>query len=940
VLTGWVRQPEKKQLGAQGEAAVTLAFAALGWGVATAPDHDIGTDLFLLARDSRLFDVGLVVGAQVRTGGSFFDEPVLAESGSVTGWWFRQSDRKHVDYWLAHVLPHLIVLHDPTDGTSYWAQITAKSVVSTGKGAKVFVPRENTIDEEHRKALLAVAATLRPPAAWEGSAWTGAGDLAPADLLRHALLVPRLVAPHRNAGFGRPVGAEQVVALLVEGRPDEVEWLASEHPQIPTLTEAADSPDWMWRFVGAFGARVTTGASDQLRSFIEDAPNPPARAAATVVAAAALLEQARPDEAIVLLRATLDRDDNTSVDHAWLLLQHARACLEVGRIDEARSGALQVQQVRQSHAGDVTATAIAGSAALLLFTASDWDSKDVQEAVTGLDTTAVWWRSQRVASGSNAVIEREFTTWTRREVVVIAAEDTANNRLFTAALLASHLGDHSGWCTLDSLNAKQALLRVGRASEPDQVRELLAALRATGDDKSLDLAVQRLVADGPAAAVTAAAAEIDLTHWTHTTDRTNLTLLRRGGDVLDEITASTAVAWLLAALVDPATFLTRTRPTSDFRLQFVETLAGVVPAAPPGDRPAVLEFVLALEAQQDQVVATSWARVVQALPAGIWTRHLASRATRAAGAHHNALRLALLAAAAPADDGAQRQLLSEIRDDNSLAALAAFGNVSGLPEDVVCALVAVVESLITRKINEATRGAYGFGSHDAGRTLAVLNLAYPDLARWEPIYALLEEPLVAGRDKGGACAVLARRADQLGLDVQARLAEIASAAVNHPPTPVDQLYGRPGVLGPAAELAASLGSDVEATQILLARQLTGDTDQRAWASRLALHLAPSVAAGVLTPLAQDPEPTIRATAASCLAVLIADDTGDTLAAAALRQCVKDPGTLVPRRIAETLTSQPAQTITAGDILQQLASHRSASVRAAAAERPRPPSVRS
>lgn len=455
------------------------AFIALGWGVTSASEFDVGTDLFLLARDNRLFDLGLLIGAQVKTGESWFAEQERDESGSLIGWWFRDSNREHINYWLTHSLPHLVVLHDPRIDASYWVHVTPEAVLSTGKGAKVLVPRENTIDVEHRDALLAVAATVRPPSSWEGSAWTGAGNVAPTDLLRHALLVPRLVAPHRNAGLSRAIGPEQAVALLIEARQEEIDEFARRHSQVPTLAEAVHSPDWTWRFVVALSRRVTTGAVEQLLPFVEDAPDPPTRAAATVVAAAALLEQVRPDEALDLLRSTLDRDDNAPVDHAWLTVQHARACLDIGRIDAARSDAVQVQHVGLSHAGDVTATAIAGTAAGLLFTASDWGSGDVQEAITGQDTTAVWWRFQRVATGSNAVIEREFNTWARRSAVVFAAEDTANNRLFTAALLASHLGDHNAWRALDSLNARQALLRVSRASEPELARELLATCAGT-----------------------------------------------------------------------------------------------------------------------------------------------------------------------------------------------------------------------------------------------------------------------------------------------------------------------------------------------------------------------------------------------------------------------------------------------------------------------------
>jgi hypothetical protein len=423
-------------------------------GVATAPEYEVGTDLLLLARDNRLFDVGLVVGAQVKTGPSVFAEEERDESGSVIGWWFRDRDREHVDYWLTHALPHLIVLHDPRSGRSYWEHVTAELVVSTGQGAKVFVPQRNIVDVEHRHALLDVAATARPRPAWEGSAWTGAGSIAPADLLRHALVVPRLVAPHRNAGTGEAVNAEQIVALLVEGRLHEIDRFAEIHPQVLTLAEAAHSREWMWRFVAALGVRVTTDAVDQLLPFVKDAPNPNCRAAVTVVAAAALLEMAQPDDAIELIQEILNRDDNSPVDHAWLMAQHARACLEVGRIEDACAQAAQVQQIRLTHADDLTATAIAGAAALLLFTASDWGSGNLQDAVVGQDTTAVWWRSQRVASGSSAVINREFTRWSRYSSTVFSAEDVANNRLFTAALLASHLGDHSEWCRLDSLSGR------------------------------------------------------------------------------------------------------------------------------------------------------------------------------------------------------------------------------------------------------------------------------------------------------------------------------------------------------------------------------------------------------------------------------------------------------------------------------------------------------
>jgi Domain of unknown function (DUF4365) len=124
-----------------------------------------------MARDARRFDLGVVVGVQVKAGRSYFREPVLGEAGIEEGWWFRDPSGAHVDAWLSHALPHLIVLHNMDSRTSYWVHVTQESVQRTGVGAKILVPRQNTIDVAHRDALLWVAATARAGIPLEGSAW-------------------------------------------------------------------------------------------------------------------------------------------------------------------------------------------------------------------------------------------------------------------------------------------------------------------------------------------------------------------------------------------------------------------------------------------------------------------------------------------------------------------------------------------------------------------------------------------------------------------------------------------------------------------------------------------------------------------------------------------------------------------------------------------------
>lgn len=65
-------------------------FELLGWGAVENTTHDLGTDLFLMARDNRRFDLGLLVGAQVKNGPSWFrNQPAFDDAGRTAvhmGW--------------------------------------------------------------------------------------------------------------------------------------------------------------------------------------------------------------------------------------------------------------------------------------------------------------------------------------------------------------------------------------------------------------------------------------------------------------------------------------------------------------------------------------------------------------------------------------------------------------------------------------------------------------------------------------------------------------------------------------------------------------------------------------------------------------------------------------------------------------------------------------
>ena len=310
--------PKEQSDGNSGESAVMSEFQRWGWGALHNAREDIGTDLLIMARSNDGISPELLMGAQVKTGPSYFTSPTNKKSDEE-GWWYRDKQRTHVDDWVEHPLPHLLILHDLETRKSYWAHVTAESIVSTGKGAKVLVPRRNEINEESRDALLRVAESIG--AGWDGSAWRGAAPRRKIDQLRYAMIVPRIIAPHQNRGQEDPISPAQGLAMIVQGRLREYENFAKKYEEVPDVNAAKDSDDWHWRFVHAMAQRIENGNPEFLQALIEEAPNEAARVAAGVATACALLDVDELDKAVHIIESESSRGSAEPIDEAWLAMQ-------------------------------------------------------------------------------------------------------------------------------------------------------------------------------------------------------------------------------------------------------------------------------------------------------------------------------------------------------------------------------------------------------------------------------------------------------------------------------------------------------------------------------------------------------------------------------------------------------------------------------------------
>jgi hypothetical protein len=933
-LTWSMRASREGVTGNTGETEVEAKFRRLGWGVARNTRDDVGTDLWLMARDDRLFDLGLIVGAQVKTTADEFTEPAYGRDRQHLGWWWRDPDREHMDAWLTHAAPHLLVLHHLPTRTSHWVHVVPERVRSTGRGAKILVPIENTVEESCRDELLRVAATTRPGATWEGSAWMGAANMRPADALRHAMIVPRLVAPHPNAGYETPVTTLQAVAMLLQGRFRDLNHQANKQPTVPELQAALSSDDWGWRFVGALAAHMLGRGGEPLLALAEDPPDPASRAAAAVAAAATLLQGGLPEQALSVLEVAYRRDDAEPVDHAWLCLQMARAHVEIGHTTEARDLAVRVQQLGTTHADDPTATAIAGAGAILLFiTTTDWRSADVASAVIGRDNIAAWWQNQTIVTGLTAAAKRQFSEWSKHRMTLL--EDVANNNLYGAAFTASLLGDHPAWRHLSSLLAQDGLVRLDRHSESESAERSLRTLRLSGAADQMEHAVRRLIADGPCSAITAVGRDVNPDVSTRTTAGSDLTLLRVGGDLLESATADAAVEWLLRTIDNPSRFLSRTGGVS-WTERLVDTLAGVLAAASPAVQRAIVDYIAVMPAREEQSAATAWARVVARLPREAWS-HVDLSDLADSGESHHAVLAVRLRGVASLHARTRERLLQEAAA-GSLEALEALGDVSQLPAAVVTPLIERLAAQVRQQVEQAHQGHFGLGGNDLGDALALLNVCHPAAAVWTSIIDLISDAAVYPEHKLGALRRLANATELIPVEVRDDLLLAAQAAAAQP-TFQTPFGDRESSSPEAAELVAALrpmtdGRSTADGAMDLATLIAGDSSSRASAAKIAGRRGTDLDIGVLIGLSGDDEPSVREAAALGIASLAARSlAGGSAAQAVLEQVAQDPGRRVPHAIAAVLGQNQAQLSDDLERLRiQLTKHPSAMVRTAANRR--------
>ena len=937
-----MRVSEQERTERKGLRKVCDDFEAIGWGPVRNSDHDLGTDLLVLARDERRFDRGLVVGVQVKAGASYFRERNQVKGGPVPGWWYYESDTAHFDDWASHGLPHLLVMCNLEEGKSYWVHVTADEVVSTGKGCKIVVPEHQTIDDDHVGDLFAAACEHKAAPLIEGTAFSGLpGGIPPARRLRYALAAPRLVAPHPNAGQEDAIDAAEGAALLAQGRFGDLVRFAEKHDSVPDPQQPYSGQDWGWLFVSAIWIWAFTDAVDNLEAVFSEARSPEEAAASGVVLACALHRAERCDRALEVLDGLVDSDDLSPVDHGWVLVQRARFRTETGEFAGARLDAANAQRCFPGDRNDITASALAAAAAWQLYAAawladpSDWAAmnEEFDKLVAAGDTAVSWWRAQTLSWGLGRVEEKRFEAWADPHPRhLFRWEGFTTQELFAADFSADVTGEHGSWKHACSMYGRQRLVDAARSDDEEselvELVEGLSALRRSGDDKSLEKAIRRLRHDGPIGPVVEVVNRISPSGWTHTTADPNFAALAGAGDLVGEPEATELACWCADMVEHPAEFNETLKPSKIVPMAAIEAVTGLLHAAGERAHNAAARVVAGLPDPAPQMTVQQVCAAIRYLDydkvdaqgrQALWEMARELPGWRAVTA------LGWLADNGHQEAGAEAVSRAVAGD---LLALGAIADLSSLDPGEAQAVIGHLADAAEQNLADARNGSYGGDRIDAAYWLAEMSPKFPDCARWDKAVELLTDPSVAGHDKRYACLLVARKADRLSdeelpASVRGALAaDTASIAAARPGIGLDADIG-----GIDTVVAIGLGAlDGGNAAAALAKLAVGTPEQRRDAAILLGWGLMADQQPMLAVLAGDPHHEVRNEAAHAIGRLAASDPTPQTHALAW-EMARSKGILLPASLLSGLAADetPARDITV-DIAQHLQQHPSAIIR--------------
>lgn len=681
-----------------------------------------GTDFLVFIRDHQHFDLGGFIKVQVGNRPSPMENP-STDNGRV-GWWV------HDFVYHDNPFPRLLVLFDENSGEAYWVHVTKDKVLGAGQEQKIFVPKENVINNESFDSLIEVACGKLP----QPEENPGVPD---ADRLRYALIAPQLIVPHPHLPL-RTLSSVEAIALLSLAQMLMLKG-TMEYKITGALCNHRDDPSW--RLYSALFKWIDKRRTDAILSFPSANVEANIAAAAEVIKATVLFEEHLPQRACEVLKDALAaRDDYNPVDLAWLQVHLARNLIEIGEFDEAWDLALEASLIGRRQYQDPTARYVAGVAMEFVFQLNDLTGR--QEAENLFRTimkyspdSSSWLRTQILAGGLTDFIEKNYPQWRDAEIILGKEYDNTILKAHSTSLMTGFAADVNAWRHAVAAFACYCLLS---AASTDELAYALNILRVAGAQDGLELATSQFLHFGPAEPLARIMNELSLEDATKSSLPCDFALVGNCVALLDTRTVDNHALWLLNELKNPSkTYVFGI--SRWYENEIIQVLAKIYGACSSEVMAKIQDYLITIPGIQDLELAASYAELIKSIieddlnQGKEWDNEkLQKLVTR--GKIDNELLKGTIEQLRAVHDTNYDRLFGKIRigDLNALASWQDFDNLpDGIVQRAVLHLANLVDHIIATAASGTLPGSYS-RSYSHLSILVRLNISHPHCAHWRP----------------------------------------------------------------------------------------------------------------------------------------------------------------------------------------------------------------
>ena len=135
-----------------GVSVLSTAITKLGYKFREQFKSDYGIDAHIEIREAGQYPTGKLIGVQIKT-----DKSDCTEARDHYNF---NSDYVHLNYWLNHSLPVIIVHYDTQKDILNWVQVTEDNIVQNEKSWSIKIPKRNIINDSCKNELAKIAENI------------------------------------------------------------------------------------------------------------------------------------------------------------------------------------------------------------------------------------------------------------------------------------------------------------------------------------------------------------------------------------------------------------------------------------------------------------------------------------------------------------------------------------------------------------------------------------------------------------------------------------------------------------------------------------------------------------------------------------------------------------------------------------------------------------